>query len=640
MNTPAWLQAAALLVWGSTLGLGASGVLLAALLGGLRLLAAGGALRLQLDEQQINRSVDLTALLVAATLVGLLATRGLPNGLLVAMGWMPAALLPLLLLASLNQSPLRLRHLTLSLRRSTRPEAAMVVSPDAPYLAIILLAGAVLAKPAPWAFGLLGAIVAAWLFVARPPPRREGLLRFAVAAVLALGLAFLAGQGLQRAHLALQEWVVDVLSGVDSDPYQSQTRIGDLGRVKLSESIVWRVAQTPPVELPLLLRTGVFTRYANGVWLAPQESFAALPAAPGGGAPWLLLRGDSQHGAALLPVPANPGRIAAGGRLERNSLGVMRLGEAPPLLEVAVGRGGAAAAAPTAGDLALPAEFGSLLQQLPELAALRPSGQAERVAGLAAWFAANFRYTLLIGDEARGRRDLQRFLLAERAGHCEYFASATVLLLRGLGVPARYVTGYSVQEYSRLERAFVVRKRHAHAWAEAWVDGRWIEVDTTPANWLGVEEQARPFWQPALDLGSYLWRRLGELRRDLVAADRSRAGWVAASLLVVVAVIWLLRQRRRDAARPRPKVGAGGTALLPPSAELRAFRALEQQCAELGLGRAASEPPRTWLARLARDGRSVLDGARLDAARQVIDALYRQRYELSGGVAAPRQPRP
>lgn len=630
MNTPAWLQAAALLVWGSTLGLGASGVLLAALLGGLRLLAARGALRLQLDEKQINRSVDLTVLLVVATLVGLLAARGLPNGLLVAMGWMPAALLPLLLLASLNQSPLRLRHLALSLRRSTRPEAAMVVSPDAPYLAIILLASAVMAKPAPWAFALLGAIVAAWLFVTRPPSRREGLARFVLAAVLALGLAFLAGQGLQRAHLAVQEWVVDVLSGVAADPYQSQTRIGDLGRVKLSESIVWRAAQTPPVELPLLLRTGVFTHYANGVWLARQESFAALPEAPGGGSPWLRLRGDSQHGAALLPVPANPGWIAAAGRLERNALGVIRLGAAPALLEVAVGRGGEPVAPPTAGDLALPAEFGSLLQQLPELAALQASAQGERVAGLAAWFAAQFRYTLFIGDEARGRRDLQRFLLTERAGHCEYFATSTVLLLRALGVPARYVTGYSVQEYSRLERAFVVRKRHAHAWAEAWVDGRWIEVDNTPANWLGVEEQARPFWQPALDLGSYVWRRLGELRRDVFAADRSRAGWAAGALLVAVAAIWLLRQRRRDVTRPRPKVGAGGTASPPPSAELRAFRALERQFAELGLGRAASEPPRTWLARLAREGRSVLNAERLEAARQVIDALYRERYELRG----------
>jgi hypothetical protein len=635
VNTPTWLQMLALLVWGTLLGLVPGGIALAALLGGLRLMAARGALRLQLDEQQINRRVDYTALLVVATLIGLLAAKGLPNGLLAAMGWMPAVLLPLLLLASFNESPLRLRHLALSLRRSPRPEANMVVSLDAPYLAIVLLASAAMAKPAAWAFGLLGAIVAAWLFVARPPPRRQGLLPFAAAAALALGIAFLAGQGLQRTQLALQEWVVDVLSGVDSDPYQSQTRIGDLGRVKLSERIVWRVTQTPPVDVPLLLRSGVFTHYANGLWLARQDSFAALPETPAGGAPWLRLRGDSERGSALLPVPATPGRIDAAGRLERNALGVIRLDGAPSLLEIAVGRGGEARAPPVDGDLALPPDFMRLLEQLPEVAALQPANDTQRVAGLAAWFATNFRYTLFIGDEASGRRDLRRFLLTERAGHCEYFATSTVLLLRALGVPARYVTGYSVQEYSRLERAFVVRKRHAHAWAEAWVDGRWVELDTTPANWLGVEEQARPLWQPALDLAAFAWRRLGEMRRDLFAADRSRAGWLAGTLLLVLAVVWLLRQRRSGAMPARPRVGAGGTAMELPSAELRAFRTLERQLAELGLGRDASEPPRTWLVRVARDGRSVLDAERLDAARRVVDALYRRRYELAGEMAAP-----
>jgi hypothetical protein len=61
---------------------------------------------------------------------------------------------------------------------------------------------------------------------------------------------------------------------------------------------------------------------------------------------------------------------------------------------------------------------------------------------------------------------------------------------------------------------------------------------------------------------------------------------------------------------------------------LRAFHALEQQLAGLGLGRTASEAPRHWLVRLDRDGRSVLDSASLAAAERVVDALYRQRYGL------------
>jgi transglutaminase-like putative cysteine protease len=43
---------------------------------------------------------------------------------------------------------------------------------------------------------------------------------------------------------------------------------------------------------------------------------------------------------------------------------------------------------------------------------------------------------------------LARFLLRTRSGHCEYFATATVLLLRQLGIPARYAVGYAVHEAS------------------------------------------------------------------------------------------------------------------------------------------------------------------------------------------------
>ncbi len=627
MNTPAWMQALALLVWGATLGQGAAGLALSALLGGLRLIANSGIVRLRLDEAELRRSVDLSAVLVALTLVGLLAAQGLPGGLLAAMGWMPVVLLPLLLVATLNDAPLRLRHLALSLRRSTRPEAAMVVQADAPYLAITLLASAVQAKPSTQTFWLLAGTLVAWLFVARPPPRRRGGVGFVGAAAVALGIAFVAGQGLERVQVAVEKWFIDALSGADSDPYQSQTRIGDLGRVKLSERIVWRVRQTPPVAVPLLLRTGVFTHYANGAWAARRDAFAPLPEAPNA-THRLGLRGDSQQGAALLPVPVGVGRIEAPGRLERNPLGVVRVTEAPASLEIAIGHGQASAAAPPSeGDLALPNGFAGLLEKLPELAHLQHAAAAQRLAGLEAWFAAHFRYTLFIGDEARGRRGLERFLLTDRAGHCEYFATSTVLLLRALGVPARYVTGYSVQEYSRLEQAFVLRKRHSHAWAEAFVDGRWIEVDTTPATWLSVEEQAAPFWQPVLDLASFVWQRAGELRRDALAGEHSGAVWIGLALLLA-AMSWQARNRLH-ATRRQSTVGAGTTAVAAPSEELRAFHALEQQLAGLGLGRTASEAPRNWLARLGRDGQSVLDTARLAAAGRVIDALYRQRYGLA-----------
>ena len=61
---------------------------------------------------------------------------------------------------------------------------------------------------------------------------------------------------------------------------------------------------------------------------------------------------------------------------------------------------------------------------------------------------------------------MSRFLLRTRSGHCEYFATATVLLLRQLGIPARYAVGYAVHEATG--RKYVVRQRDAHAWCLVW----------------------------------------------------------------------------------------------------------------------------------------------------------------------------
>lgn len=627
MNTPAWLQAAGLVLWGFAAGQGTVGVLLAV----TRLLAPASGVRLNLADRDLNRAVDLSMLAVALTVAGFFVAQGLPQGLLAATGWLPVTLFPLLLISALSETPLRLRHLAVTLRRSTHPDADRVTKLGAPYLALALLAAGILAKPSPWFFWVLAGLVLAWLFVAQPARHATGLAAFALAALIAVGSGYAASTGLRRAQLALQEWVVDAMINADTDPYRSQTRIGDLGRVKLSDRIVWRVDQAPPAIVPLLLRSGVFTRFANGTWIARRDAFAPTLAAPVGMPRRLTLRGETSKGAAILPLPidAEPmGGVA--GTLRRNAYGVVRISDAPVLLDVTVARPPTAApVAAEAEDLALPPGFGGVMQRLPELAALAPRSEKERLAGVESWFAAHFRYTLFLGDEQRGQRDLGRFLLTDRAGHCEYFATSTVLLLRAMGIPARYVTGYSVQEYSRLEKAFLVRQRHAHAWAEAFIEGQWVEVDTTPSTWLTVEEDAAPFWRPLSDFFSFAWRRFGELRRDMVAPAHPVAAWSLGTLLVGL-LAWLAFSRAKKTPKPdSEKVGAGDTASDAASNELRSFRALEHELAALGLGRRVSETPRAWIVRICREGKSVLGEPRIATARDLIDALYRNRYGLA-----------
>ena len=97
---------------------------------------------------------------------------------------------------------------------------------------------------------------------------------------------------------------------------------------------------------------------------------------------------------------------------------------------------------------------------------------------------AGFSYTLapgLYGDEL-GRHAIDEFWLDRKQGFCEHFATAFVVVMRALDVPARVVTGYQGADPALQDGYLVVRQSHAHAWAEVWQPGRgWVRVDPTAA---------------------------------------------------------------------------------------------------------------------------------------------------------------
>ncbi|MFN0109244.1 MAG: DUF3488 and DUF4129 domain-containing transglutaminase family protein [Blastocatellia bacterium] len=79
------------------------------------------------------------------------------------------------------------------------------------------------------------------------------------------------------------------------------------------------------------------------------------------------------------------------------------------------------------------------------------------------------------------------FLFNARAGHCEYFASAMVLMLRARRIPARLVNGFQTGEYNTPADVFTVRQSDAHSWVEAYFPNhQWIAFDPTPAAGLSA----------------------------------------------------------------------------------------------------------------------------------------------------------
>ena len=79
------------------------------------------------------------------------------------------------------------------------------------------------------------------------------------------------------------------------------------------------------------------------------------------------------------------------------------------------------------------------------------------------------------------------FLEESHRGYCVHFATATTLLLRSQGIPARYVTGYAVD--GDIGRRNTVTADQSHAWVE-YFDARlgWQMLDPTPADWQEEED--------------------------------------------------------------------------------------------------------------------------------------------------------
>ncbi len=89
-----------------------------------------------------------------------------------------------------------------------------------------------------------------------------------------------------------------------------------------------------------------------------------------------------------------------------------------------------------------------------------------------------YSYTLSPGVYREHTAD--EFWFGRKAGFCEHIASAYVVLMRALGVPARLVTGYQGAQRNVIDGYWTVRQSDAHAWAEIWEAGQgWMRVDPT-----------------------------------------------------------------------------------------------------------------------------------------------------------------
>ncbi|MBT5018939.1 MAG: DUF3488 domain-containing protein [Planctomicrobium sp.] len=104
-----------------------------------------------------------------------------------------------------------------------------------------------------------------------------------------------------------------------------------------------------------------------------------------------------------------------------------------------------------------------------------------------------FTYSLDLRIEDASVDPIEDFLFNRKSGHCEYYASSLAIMLRSVGIPSRLVSGFKGGQYDKNLNLFLVQQLHAHSWVEAYIDGSWVVLDSTPATRAeSVQEQMKP----------------------------------------------------------------------------------------------------------------------------------------------------
>jgi transglutaminase-like putative cysteine protease len=138
------------------------------------------------------------------------------------------------------------------------------------------------------------------------------------------------------------------------------------------------------------------------------------------------------------------------------------------------------------------------IKQLAEDVTSHASNPYDKAESLELYLKTHYAYTLdLRGDP--GNDPLAYFLFNRRAGHCEYFASAMAIMLREIGIPARYATGFLPGEFNDVGGDYIIRASDAHAWVEAFFPGYgWLTFDPTPGGDVkrpsGAFEHIAMYW--------------------------------------------------------------------------------------------------------------------------------------------------
>jgi transglutaminase-like putative cysteine protease len=319
-----------------------------------------------------------------------------------------------------------------------------------------------------------------------------------------------------------------------------------------------------------------------------------------------------------------------------------------------------------------------------ELTATGPSAERQIADRLIAFLrdSGEYSYSLQQQRSDFSLDPLEDFLLNTKQGHCEYFATALVIMLRTQGVHSRLVTGYKGAVENRNTGYYEVQRRHSHAWVEAWVDDEWQTLDAVP---YARDEETRRFsiergfWGNTRESLSSLWsnyfvsmsidrqqsqlyapltkawngikdtfQQLYEMLRDFGTSDPAASGlyrqwgpWLLSGLVLSVGLLrWLAQWGSRAPTRARGTAVGGWRGVVsqllgrwwqptsPQEQSIRFYQRFEEIVASRGLVRPQGQTQQEFASQIERELAPPLAASQLSDLPQRLTRLF---YEVRFG---------
>jgi transglutaminase-like putative cysteine protease len=220
--------------------------------------------------------------------------------------------------------------------------------------------------------------------------------------------------------------------------------------------------------------------------------------------------------------------------------------------------------------LQLPEDMPTRISDLADEITAGLENPYDKAAAVTEYLRREMTYAPVVEAPPAGQDAIDYFLFDSKTGFCNYYATAEILLLRSVGVPARLAAGYAQGSFNSDAQAYEVRRKQSHAWPEIYFEGLgWVEFEPTASQpdiaRLPGDDPNNPEVTPTFDpnvAGNDVNRPNRDVEDIPTPQDQNPAGprpfpWAllvfgAVVLAAAVATVWYLLKRKANQIEPLP----------------------------------------------------------------------------------------